>query len=134
MKKNLRILLAIAVLFIVAAVFFGIWKFTRPTANEGEKNITVEVVHKDETVKTFDIQTDREYLADALLGNNIVEDNQDSYGLYILTADGETVNEENQEWWLLSKDGESLTSSASETVISDGDSYQITFTVGYDEW
>jgi len=79
MKKNSRILLAIAILFIIAAAFWGIWRFTRPTANEGEKNITVEVVHKDETVKTFAIQTDREYLADALLDNNVVEDNQDSY-------------------------------------------------------
>lgn len=129
MKKTV---IAVVALIIVAGVIFGVWQFTRPDTKEGMKNVTVEVVHKDGSERTYEISTDHEYLADALLENNIVGDNQGTYGLYIIMADGETVDEAGEEWWCLSKDGESLTTSASETVISDGDTYEITFTVGYD--
>ena len=60
-----------------------------------------------------------------------MEDNQGAYGLYILTADGETVNEAAQEWWCITKNGESMTTGASDTVIADGERYELTFTVGY---
>ena len=130
--KNKKLLGGVAALILVCAVFFGVWSASRPDAQAGAKALTVEVVHKNGETKTFDFRTDAEFLADALLEQEIVEDNQTAYGLYILTADGETANEANQEWWCVTKGGEVHMSGVSETVIADGETYELTFTVGYD--
>lgn len=124
--------LAALALLAAAALLLGLWAAFRPEPEAAEKNITVCVVHKDASEKTFETVTRAEYLAEVLIDENIVEDNQGPYGLYILTADGETVNEGNQEWWCITKAGEPLTTGASETPIADGETYELTFTVGYD--
>ena len=128
MKKKLVPALA---LLLIAAVLFGVWYTTRPETQTGAKALTVEVIHGNGEAKTFEFRTDAEYLGEALVEQQIVEDNQGPYGLYILTADGETVNEANQEWWCITKGGESLMTGASETPVADGESYELTFTVGY---
>lgn len=129
MKKKLMPLLG---LLLTAALLFGVWYTTKPGTQAGSKNLTVEVIHGNGEIQNFDFRTDAETLADALVEQEIVENNQGPYGLYILTADGETVNEANQEWWCITKDGEDLMTGASDTIIADGDTYELTFTVGYD--
>lgn len=132
MKKNKKIILGVVALVALVAVLLGVYFGTRPDTTEGAKALTITVVHGDGSEKVFDVHTDAEYLADALVENEIVEDNQTEWGLYILTADGETVDEGNQEWWCLTKDGQMSMYGASETVIADGESYELTFTVGYE--
>lgn len=129
MKKKLMPILC---LVLAAALLFGLWYTGKPEAQTGSKALTVEVIHGSGDARTFDFRTDAQTLADALVEQEIVEDNQGAYGLYILTADSETVNEANQEWWCITKGGESLMTGASETVIADGEHYELTFTVGYD--
>lgn len=129
MKKKLMPLLG---LLLTAALLFGVWYTTKPETQAGSKNLTVEVIHGNGEIQNFDFRTDAETLADALVEQEIVENNQGPYGLYILTADGETVNEANQEWWCITKGGEDLMTGASDTIIADGDTYELTFTVGYD--
>lgn len=131
MNKNKKIILGVVALVAVVAILLGVWFGTRPDTVEGAKALTVTVIHGDSSEKIFDIHTDAEYLAEALVENGIVEDNQSDYGLYILTADGETADESNQEWWCLTKGGESMMTGASDTPIADGESYELTFTVGY---
>jgi hypothetical protein len=128
MKKKLFPILG---LVLAAALLFGLWYAAKPEAQTGSKALTVEVIHGNGEAKTFDFRTDAQTLADALVEQEIVEDNQGAYGLYILTADGETVNEAAQEWWCITKNGESMTTGASDTVIADGERYELTFTVGY---
>lgn len=132
MKKNKKIILGVVALVAVVAVLLGVYFATRPDTVEGAKALTITVVHGDGSEKAFDVHTDAEYLAEALIDNQIVEDNQTEWGLYILTADGETADEANQEWWCLTKAGEMCMTGASETVIADGESYELTFTVGYE--
>lgn len=129
---NKKTWIAVAALALVMALFTGVWLSTRPDTNAGKKDITVEVVHGDGSVRPFEISTEEEYLGRALVEHGIVEENQSSYGLYILTADGETANEMKQEWWSLTKDGEEMMTGADEVVIADGEHYELTLTVGYD--
>ena len=129
MKKKLISLLA---LLTLAGILCGVWYTTRPEPAAGEKALTIEVIHSDGSASHFDIRTDGEYLAEALVEHEIVVDNQSTYGLYILTADGETADAGNQEWWCITRGGESLTTGASDTPVSDGEHYELTFTVGYD--
>ena len=129
---NKKTWLAVVGLALVMALFAGVWFSSRPDPNAGKKDITVEVVHGDGSVRAFEVSTDAEYLGRALVEHGIVEENQSSYGLYILTADGETANEMKQEWWSLTKAGEEMMTGADEVVIADGEHYELTLTVGYD--
>ena len=131
--KNKK-LLGLCALILAVAVLAGVFFLTRPDTTAGGKNISVTVIHKDESQKVFELSTDQEYLGPALVEGKVVEDNQSDYGLYILTADGETVDEANQEWWCVTKGGESLMTGADETPVADGDTFELTFTVGYGSW
>lgn len=132
MKKRTKIIIGVVALVAVVAVLLGVYFGTRPNANAGAKTLTITVVHGDGSEKVFDVHTDSENLEGALLENNIVEDNQSDWGLYILTADGETADEAQEEWWCITKGGEMLTTGATDTVIADGECYELTLTVGYD--
>ena len=132
--KNKKIILAAGALVLVAALMLGAWFALRPKTQEGDKDLIIKVIHKDKSEKVFEVSTDEEYLGPVLVAKEIVVDNQSAYGLYILTADGETVNEANQEWWCVTKGGESLMTGADETPVADGDTFELTFTVGYAGW
>ena len=115
----------------VMAVFLGIWYVARPQLSAGEKDLSIQVIHGDLSTRIFEITTSAEFLGDALTEHDIVQGEMGPYGLYILTADGETADEANQEWWCITRSGESLTTGASETPISNGETYELTLTVGY---
>ena len=95
------------------------------------KEITVKVVHGDGSEKEFPISTEAETLGDALMAEGLVEGEESSYGLFITTVDGETADDSNQEWWCLTKGGEMWNYGADSTELSDGDTYELTLTVGY---
>lgn len=121
-----------AILLVAAmALFLGIWLTARPQSSAGDKALTIEVIHGDLSRRTFEINTSAEYLAEALTENEIAQGEDGPYGLFILTADGETADEANQEWWCITRGGEGLTTGASETPVADGETYELTLTVGY---
>ena len=92
----------------------------------------MEVVHGDGSSRSFELTTEEAYLGPAMVSGGVVEDNQGPYGLYILTADGETAREAAQEWWRITRDGEAVNTGADSTPIAGGEHYELTFTVGYD--
>ena len=132
-KSSKKAVIAVICVIALAAVMFFVWRLAGPQSktSAGAKSVTVEVIHKDGSTKDFDLQTDEEYLGRALVEGGVVEDNQGAYGLYILTADGETADEGNQEWWQITRSGEYLTTGADETPIADGDHYELALTVGW---
>lgn len=134
MKNNKKLILAAVALILLVCAMGAVWFLSRPDTQAGDKALTIKVVHGDKSEKVFEVRTDEEYLGPVLVDKNIVVDNQSAYGLYILTADGETVNEQNQEWWCVTKGGESLMTGADETPVADGDTFELTFTVGYGSW
>ena len=123
-----------AALALVAAMvlFFGVWLLVRPAGIEGEKNLTIEVIHADQRTVTFEISTDAEYLDEALTEHNIAQGSESTYGLFIETVDGETADSSKQEWWCITRGGESLMAGASELPVADGETYELTLMVGYD--
>ncbi len=133
MKSNKRnVIIAVVCLVLVLAACLALYFATRPETQTGGKQITVEVIHGDGSSKEFELSTDAEYLGAALVEGKVVEDNQSEYGLYILTADGETADESAQEWWCITEGGESVNVGADQLPITDGGHYELTLTVGYD--
>ena len=125
---NKKTLLAVLVLFIAAALALTCWFIYKPQAEDGEKNITVEITHKDETVNTYEFATQQQFLYDAMYEAGIIGELTDGY---FVEVDGETADTAAQEWWGYTKSGEYVNYGAGECVISDGDHYEFTFHVGW---
>ena len=130
MKNKKTVAIGAIVLAALLVIFGIVWFTTRPETSTGSKTITVEVIHKDESKKTFTYKTDAEYLADVLVEEGLVEDNQDQYGLMIQEVDGErAVYEEDQSYWSILQNGEYAQLGASSLPIYDGDVISLVYTV-----
>lgn len=131
-QKNIKKpIIALVTLLILLAALFGIYQVTKGNPVQGEKSITVDVIHKDGSLKTFAYHTDREYLGEVLTDENLVSGESGAYGLFITSVDNETADESKQEWWCITKNNEQLNTSADQTPIADGEKYELTLTVGY---
>lgn len=96
-----------------------------------EITVTVKVIHKDKTEKTFTIETTATTLLGALQQEGIVEGEDQTAGFYITAVDGETADwSVDQGWWCFTKGGAMLMTGAESTKIADGDCYEITYTIG----
>lgn len=130
MKTDQKIAGLGVLLAVLLAVFAGVWYVTRPAVSQGGKTVTVEVVHKDGSARTFTCQTDEEYLAGALVSEGLVQGREDVYGLYIETVDGEkAVFEDDGGYWAVYQSGEYAQLGISELPIHDGDSFSLVYTV-----
>lgn len=73
MKEKKGIIIAAVLLLLVcagAAILYG--KF-RPSGEAGSKNVTVVVVHGDQSEQTFEYHTDAAYLGEVLEAEQLVE-------------------------------------------------------------
>ena len=129
--KNKKTVLAVVVLVVLVAVAAFCWFRFAPSAVAGSKTIEVDIIHGDGTVKTFEIHTDAEFLRGAMEQEGLISGMESEYGLYILTVDGETVDESNQEWWGYTKSGEQVNYGVDTCPIADGEHYEFTFNVGW---
>ena len=129
--KNKKTILAVAALVVLIVIAVACWLAFSPESVEGGKSITVDITHGDGTTKTFQISTDAEFLRGALEQENLVAGLDSEYGMYILTMDGETVDESNQEWWGYTKSGEQVNYGIDTCPIADGDHFEFTFNVGW---
>ncbi len=119
------------VLVLIAVTALTLLSCEKENENDGvEKTITVEVIGKSGESVEKEVKTKANDLGTALVEAGIVENNQDDYGLYILTVYGETADYNvDSSYWALSKDGEYLMTGASQTDIADGEHYELKYTV-----
>ncbi len=95
------------------------------TFGSGEKTVRVEVKADGYSV-VFTIKTNAATLADALIENNLVEGDNDQFGLYIKRVNGILADYNiDQTWWGVEQNGAPLNFGASQINISDGDSYEL---------
>lgn len=126
MRGKKKTLFAVAALTVVAALMLGLWYFTKPETQAGDKTVVVEVVHGDGNSREFTCQTDEEYLGALLLAEKLAEGEQGAYGLFITTVDGETAQDSLRQWWCITKGGERVDTGADTTPIGDGDHFELT--------
>lgn len=130
MKKNKGAMIGLVALVCVAVVFVGVYFATRGATTEGNKTLTIEIVHGNGDAKEYTVRTDAEYLGEALLEHKelgvVGEDGP--YGLYIKEVDGEQASDADQTFWSVSQDGESLLVGADQQPIADGEHYELVLT------
>ena len=126
--QNKKLVISVIALVLVVALFAGIYFATRPTAQQGAKTITVIVVHKDKTEKTFTYHTDEEYLDQVLLTEGLIEGYESQYGLVIEKVDGEAaIWETDSAYWSLYIGEEYASTGVSETPVYDGSTFKLVY-------
>ena len=130
--KSKKLIVAIVAFVAVLALFVGVYFATRPDTTEGSKTFILTVVHSDGTSKDFTITSEKEFLADALLDENLIVES-DSPGMYN-TVDGETADYSvDQSYWSFYVGGEYATEGMNTTPIVDGGNYKLEYTVYVEE-
>ena len=128
-----KIILPALLVASICLLSFGMWEMYEGSKQETSKDlkeitVTVDIRGASEN---FVILTKAEYLADALIEASLVKGVDGQYGLFITEVLGVAANEDNQEWWCITKDGEQMFTSVSEEAIQDGNKYEITLFVGW---
>ena len=93
---------------------------------EGSKTLVVKVEVEENSV-TFTIHTDAETVGEALLNLGLIAGEESQYGLYIKQVNGMTADYDiDQTYWSLSKGGQMSMVGAGDTVIANGEHYELT--------
>ena len=135
MKKFNKILSLILVLALTAAALLSLnacgEKEKDPLDDGVKKTITVTVVDDKGESEVFTITTTKTRLRGALEQENLVQGDESEYGLYVKFVNGIRADyDKDGAYWSFSKDGVMLMTGIDDTVISDGDKYEITYTKG----
>lgn len=122
-KQKKKIIIAVGVVAVLVVAFFVMWASFSPKALEGVKDITINVEHGDGTVATFDIDTQAEYLLDAVSDMDLLEGEDSEYGLFVTSVDGEEADSDAGEYWMYNCNGEMASYGVETQPIADGDVY-----------
>ena len=127
--KNKKLVIAAVALVLVIALMAGLYLTTRPQAEEGSKQVTVVIVHKDGTEKKLEYTTDLQYLADLLLEKELVTGYEsEEYGFTIESVDGVTADwTVDSAYWALYEGDTYATTGASGIVLVDGGVYKLVY-------
>lgn len=129
--KNKKLVVGLSVaLVVLIAVFAVVFIANRPETDDGKKNIDVTIVYADKTSKDLDIDTDAEFLADALFEEGIITETEYDSGFYTEIDGVKADFNVDKAWWCVTKDGEMTSVGMNELPLSDGDKYEITYTIG----
>ena len=129
--KNKKVWIGLAALVAAICLMATLYLTAREQAVDGMKSITVTVIHKDQSRKDFSYKTDAQYLGEVLLAEKLVEGENSEYGLMINAVDGETADwNVDQSYWALYIGEEYATTGADTTVLTDGGTYKLVYTIG----
>jgi hypothetical protein len=138
-KTNSKGVIIVVAVFIVLIVgMIAAYSVLSDKTVEGDKTVIVEVILNNGKSQSYTIKTDEEYLRAAIDADGQIKlEGEDSeFGLFIKAVNGFTVSDDPtaQEWWCITKNGETHMMGIDTTVIADGEKYEITLKVGYDEF
>ena len=91
---------------------------------EGAIAFSFEVTHLDGTIKAFTVKTDAKTVGEALLGVGLISGDNDIYGLYVKTVDGELLDwDTHKKYWAFYINGEMAMTGVDKTDITVGTIY-----------
>ncbi len=130
-KNNKKGLIALVAVLVLAVAALIVWHVNKPEPQQGSKEITVNIDHLNGEDTSYTIVTDAEYLRGALEQEDLIEGTESEYGLYVLTVDGETADESEQQWWGYSVNGAFAELGVDSQPVTDGDVYDFALNVGW---
>jgi hypothetical protein len=129
--KSKKILAVALVMVLVAALAFVYVAYSEK-AVEGEKNITIEVVMADSTSSLYEVNTDAEYLIEAMEDADglTFEGEEGIYGLSVSTINGVRADYTlDGAYWGFFVNGDYCNYGVSQQPVEDGDAFSIVYTL-----
>lgn len=128
----------IAVLFggllaVILAIFVIVSVTSKPAEknpeDDGIKTIEVTVVYKDKTEEKREYETKATTLAQALLENYVVTEEEFKSQFYTVINGVKADYNVDKSWWTIYEDGEMCQVGMNQLEIEDGDKFEIVYTV-----
>ncbi len=140
-KRNLLIGVGVfAALIVIALIIFNMYKPQAQTApadstqteaaDEGSKNIIIEVKDSEGNVTTYEVTTDAEFLRQAMdEAEGLTYDGSDSeFGMMVEVVNGEqAIYAEDNAYWAFYVNGEYGNYGIDSQPVEDGDTYSIVY-------
>ena len=129
-KQKITLVSVFAAIIIVIAAVAGVLNYRATQA--GMKEFQVEVIsERDSYSEITDCKSDAEYLGEFLRTFEACEWEESTYGIYITGFDGMKEDVDNQYWWCVTVNGESVMTGADEIPLAEGDTYTFTLMQGW---
>ena len=93
--------------------------------------ISLVVVHSNNTSNKYIIRTNQAYLGAALRELWLISGDESQYGFFATTVDGEFADDSKQQWWCLTHNGEIVQTGVDDTELISGDEYEFELTTGW---
>lgn len=126
--------ICLAAFCLAAAGLLLLYLNLRPAAVKGSKTITLEVVYEDSSTETYTVETEAEYLEQAVSemeGLTIDGSRTEQFGLMILTVNGvEADYNKNGAFWSITLDDTPCNYGVSQQPIENGQHYRLVYTAG----
>ncbi|MDE5952157.1 MAG: DUF4430 domain-containing protein [Acetatifactor sp.] len=129
-KTNKKLIVGVAVLALLVALFAVMFFLFRPKAVQGAKSITIEVVDNNADSTMYDVHTDAEYLRQAMEEAEGLEfsGTESEYGMMVETVNGVTADwNVDQSYWGFYVNGEYCNYGIDTQPVFDGDAFRIVY-------
>ena len=129
-KQKITLVSVFATILVVIGVIAGVLNYR--STQTGVKEFKLEVVsERDGYLEVTDCKSDTEYLGEFLRTYESCIWEDSTYGIYIKGFDGMMEDIDNQYWWCVTVNGESVMTGADEIPLADGDTYTFTLMQGW---
>lgn len=129
MKSAKKLIPAVVILLILIAIFYTVYTQFVPKGQAGEKHITISIIDDTGAEDTYELDTDAEYLLEAL--ESVAEiDGEESaeYGYTLYTVNGLTADfNTGNAYWAIYVNGEYGQLGISQQPVNDGDDFTIAY-------
>ena len=127
-KSLKKIVPALVALVVLIAVFWGVYTHFSPKAQEGEKHITISIVDDTGAQTDYTLDTDAEYLLEALDAVADIDGEEGEYGYTLYTVNGVTADfNTGNAYWAIYVNGEYGSYGLSQQPVNDGDAFSIVY-------
>ncbi len=128
-----KVILGSGILVVLIVAMALVWTNFREKPVEGSKAITIEVIDSQEKSVEYELQTDAQYLIDAMEEAKeqglSYEGEEGQYGLSISTVNGERADYTlDGAYWSFYVNDEYCNYGVSEQPVENGDAFKIVFT------
>jgi hypothetical protein len=130
-KTQKKVIITVSIFAVAIVALLLIYLNFKPEPVKGAKKLEITVVIPEEATKDYTLNTDAEYLRQALEEADLIKGTESEYGLFITEVTGRVADDTKQEWWCITKDGAQIYNGVDQIAIADGEHYEITLTSGY---
>lgn len=130
MKKSLKIILGVTGVVALVAALVAVWMIFGAKPQAGAKEITIEVINSADESTVYELNTDAEYLRQAMdEAEGLTYDGTESeYGIMISTVNGEVADYNvDGSYWSFYVNGEYCNYGIDTQPVADGDAFVIEY-------